>query len=223
MSTLLAEILPLALVVTLSPLNIIPSILLLFSERPLRTASMFLVGFLVGVGAVLATLAVIAGVVDVRQGSGHAPAAAAVKVVLGVSLLVAAARKFRGRPQLGEEGELPGWMDGLTAFSPARAFVAGAALGAANPKNVVVGVAAALALSAAGLTGTQAVIVGAIYVVVAGLGVAVPIVAVLVLGDRSAGVLDGWKSWLRRNNSTVMAVLFTVFGLVLVGQGLAGA
>ena len=100
---------------------------------------------------------------------------------------------------------------------------AGAALGAANPKNVVVGVAAALALSAAGLTGTQAVIVGAIYVVVAGLGVAVPIVAVLVLGDRSAGVLDGWKSWLRRNNSTVMAVLFTVFGLVLVGQGLAGA
>ena len=40
MRAVIGEILPLALVVTLSPLNIIPSILLLFSERPVRTASM---------------------------------------------------------------------------------------------------------------------------------------------------------------------------------------
>ena len=46
--------------------------------------------------------------------------------------------------------------------------------------------------------------------------------AMLVLGDRSAEVLDGWKIWLRHNNPTVMAVLFFVFGVVLIGQGIAG-
>lgn len=50
MRTVIGEILPLALVVTVSPLNIIPSILLLFTEKPKRTASAFLLGFVVGVG-----------------------------------------------------------------------------------------------------------------------------------------------------------------------------
>jgi hypothetical protein len=40
------------------------------------------------------------------------------------------------------------------------------------------------------------------------------------LGDRSPRVLDGWKSWLAQNNATVMSVLFLIFGVVLVGQGI---
>ena len=29
-------------------------------------------------------------------------------------------------------------------------------------------------------------------------------------------------SWLRQNNATVMSVLFLVFGVVLIGQGIGG-
>ena len=47
-----------------------------------------------------------------------------------------------------------------------------------------------------------------IYVLVAVLGVAAPILVAAFLGDRSAKVLDGWKVWLAQNNATVMSVLF---------------
>jgi hypothetical protein len=39
-------------------------------------------------------------------------------------------------------------------------------------------------------------------------------------GDRATATLDGWKSWLSANNAAVMAVLFFVFGVVLLSQGL---
>ena len=51
---------------------------------------------------------------------------------------------------------------------------------------------------------------------------AAPIVVTLFLGDRAPQVLQGWNTWLGQNNATVMAVLFLVFGVVLVGQGIGG-
>jgi hypothetical protein len=44
----------------------------------------------------------------------------------------------------------------------------------------------------------------------------------LSLGDRAHEVIEGWNAWLRQNNPTVMSVLFVVFGVVLIGQGIAG-
>ena len=41
-------------------------------------------------------------------------------------------------------------------------------------------------------------------------------------GEKAARVLDGWKTWLQANNSTVMIVLFVVFGVVLLGKGIGG-
>jgi hypothetical protein len=219
----IGEVLPLALVVTLSPLNIIPSILLLFSRRPLRTASAFLAGFLLGVGAVLTALALVAGAIDVSSSSDGSTVVSLIKVVLGGSLLVAAARKFVGRPRDDAPAGLPSWMTGLTESSPSRAAATGAVLGAGNPKNLVVGAAAAMSISAAGLSVAQDAAAVALYVVVAGAGVAAPIVAMLVLRDRSDAVLDRWKRWLERNNPLVMATLFVVFGVVLVAQGILGS
>ena len=52
------------------------------------------------------------------------------------------------------------------------------------------------------------------------LGVAAPIAVTGFLGDRAPKVLDGWKSWLTQNNATVMSVLFLIFGVVLIAQGI---
>lgn len=220
MKVVVGEILPLALVVTISPINVIPVILLLFTKRPLVNASCFFTGFVVGVSAVLVGCVALAEAVDLSPGSGHATWVGILKLVLGAYLLVAAFRKFRGRPRAGEEGKMPRWMDGIAGFSPGRSLGAGLALGSLNPKNVVVGLAAAASIaSVGGARGQQAAAV-AIYVFVAVLGVAAPILVTIVLGDRSAEVLNGWKTWLGQNNATVMSVLFVVFGVVLIGQGI---
>jgi threonine/homoserine/homoserine lactone efflux protein len=219
----IGEILPLALVVTVSPINVIPAILLLFTSRPLVNAPIFLAGFIVGVATVLGAFVAITGAINFSPSSGHSTWAALLKVFLGVYLLVAAVRKFRGRPRAGEEGSMPEWMDGIAGYTPGKALCAGVALGAANPKNVVVGLAAGVVVSSTDLSVGQQVVASAVYVFVAMLGVAAPILVMIFLGDRAEEVLDGWKVWLRQNNPTVMSVLFLIFGVILIGQGIGGA
>jgi len=95
-------------------------------------------------------------------------------------------------------------------------------VGVANPKNLVVAVAAAVTVATAGLSAGQQVVVGVVYVVVAILGVAAPLVVAVSLGQRSHDVLESWKTWLDQNNATVMALLFVIFGVVLIGKGIGG-
>jgi threonine/homoserine/homoserine lactone efflux protein len=216
------EVLALALVVTISPLNIIPAILLLFTRKPRANAVSFLVGFIAGVAAMLALLVIIARAVDLSPSSDHATWVGFLKLALGVYLIVAAVRKFRARPSVGEQGSMPKWMDGITSYTPARSLGAGFGLGALNPKNVIVGLAVAVTITSADLSNGQQIATCAIYVLVAILGVAAPILVMLFLGDRAQEVLSEWRTWLGHNSATVMSVLFLIFGVVLIGQGIAG-
>jgi threonine/homoserine/homoserine lactone efflux protein len=97
---------------------------------------------------------------------------------------------------------------------------AGLVLGSVNPKNVVVGLAAAATVASAAIPLGQQIGAICIYVLTAVAGVAAPIMMTVFLGDRSPRVLEGWKGWLARNNATVMSVLFLIFGVVLIGQGI---
>ena len=52
---------------------------------------------------------------------------------------------------------MPRWMDGIAGYSPGKALVVGIVLGAVNPKNVIVGLAAAVVVSAFGVVGAPPV------------------------------------------------------------------
>ena len=62
----------------------------------------------------------------------------------------------------------------------------------------------------------------AIFVVVASLGVALPVVVALALGARSRGLLGELKDWLATSNATIMAVLMVVIGSKLIGDAISG-
>ncbi len=222
MHTVIGEILPLAIVVTVSPINIVAAILLLFTGRPVLNASCYLAGFVVGVAGVVVALTAVADAVGLSADNQRSRGASAVVLGLGVVLLVVAVRTFRARPGPDEPAAPPKWMDGIAGFGPGRSAAVGVAVGAANPKNIVVALASAVAIASAGLTVAQSAGVVVVYTVLASLGVAAPIVTTLVLGDRAGDVLSGWKAWLDRNNATVMAVVYLVFGVVLAGRGIAG-
>jgi hypothetical protein len=217
----LGTLLPLAIAVTISPIPIIAEILLLFTKRPVAAAAAYLVGFIVGVALVLGILVLVANAIDLSK-SGPSKGAGTLQLVLGVLLLVAAVRRFRHRPKEGEVAPSPKWMEGISSFTPQKSLGLGAAIGAANPKNIAVGVAGAAAISSAGLSAGQSIVSIVVYVVIAAAGVAAPLVVMVSLGDRAQGVLESWKAWLALNNATVMAVLLLVFGVVLVGKGVAG-
>jgi hypothetical protein len=82
--------------------------------------------------------------------------------------------------------------------------------------------AAGASLAQAGVSGGQAAVGLIVFVVVASLTIAMPVVWCLTCGERAAHVLDGWRAWLSEHNTAVMAVLFLVFGAVLFSQGLRG-
>ena len=222
MRTIIGDILPFAVIVMVSPINIVAAILLLFSRRPVTNASWYLVGFVAGVAGVVTILITVADAIGLSSESDRSRAASWLLVALGAYLLVVALRKFRTRPGPDDEPELPKWMDGIAGFSPSRSLAVGAGIGAGNPKNIAVGLGAAVAVSSAGLSVTDQVVTVAIYVVLASLGVAAPIMTMLVLGDRAPAVLEDWKAWLTRNNAAMMAVIFLFFGVFLIGKNLAG-
>ena len=220
MRQVIGGVLPFAVVVMVSPVNIVAAILLLFSKRPLLNASCYLAGFVAGLAVVVGGLTAVAGAVHLDPGSDRSRGASALLLALGAGLVVVAIRKFRGRPGPDDPSSLPGWMDGIAGFGAGRSLTVGAGIGAGNPKNIAVAVGTAVAVSSAGLPTGQQVVVLAVYVVLASLGVAAPIIAVLVLGDRSDAVLDGWKAWLTRNNTAMMAVIYLFFGVYLIGKNL---
>ncbi len=60
----------------------------------------------------------------------------------------------------------------------------------------------------------------AVFTVIAASTVAVPVVAHLLTSARMATPLETLRAWLVHNNSTVMAVLLLVIGVVLIGEGI---
>jgi uncharacterized membrane protein YdjX (TVP38/TMEM64 family) len=84
---------------------------------------------------------------------------------------------------------------------------------------VVVGAAA---IAQTGIAAGQQAIAYAVFAVIATIGVAVPVVIYLAMGERSAGLLGRLKSWMRRNNAVILAVVLVVIGVTLIGDGIGG-
>jgi hypothetical protein len=95
-------------------------------------------------------------------------------------------------------------------------------LSALNPKNLSLTVAAAVSVAQEGLAAAGAAFVLALFVVLASLGIAVPVALYFLGGASAARALDDLRAWLNANNATVMAVLMLVIGVVLLAKGLGG-
>ena len=198
----IGSILPLAIAVTISPIPIIAEILLLFTKKPVANAASYLAGFVFGVAGALAILVAIAGTLNLSAGSGPSKGTSILQLALGALLLAAALRQFRGRPKPGQEAAMPKWMNGIAGFTPGKSLLVGVGIGALNPKNIIVGLAAAVAIASASLSTGQDVGASAVYVLVAVLGVAAPLVVTLAMGEKAQPILDKWKAWLGQNNAT---------------------
>jgi hypothetical protein len=218
----LGEILPLGIGVAISPFPIVAVILMLLTRRAKSNAPAFLVGWVAGLAVVGAIVLLIFGGADIGHYDEHATEPSTVRVVVGVLLLLLALRQWRRRPTKGEEPEMPSWMRGVESVNPAMALGLGAILSGLNPKDTTLAVLAAVSIAQAGLNAAESAMAFAVFVAIATLSVVAPATVYFALGERAEETLNGWRAWLTRHDATVMAVLFLVFGLVLVGQGIRG-
>jgi Sap, sulfolipid-1-addressing protein len=221
MGEAIGQILPLAVGVALSPVAIIAVILMLVGPRARVNGPSFVVGWLLGLGAVGVVVLLVApdGTSD---SGGPATWVSVLKLGLGLLLVLVALRQWRGRPHEGEEAPTPKWMGAVDSFTPAKALGAGAVLAAVNPKNLLLAVAAAAAIVQTGIPGGEQALAYAIFALLATVGVAAPVVIYFALGDRSGPLLDRLKGWMGHNNAVIMAVLCLVIGAKLIGDAIAG-
>jgi hypothetical protein len=217
----IGEMLPLAIGIAISPLAIVAVILILTTPQARTNGPAFLGGWLLALAVVGGVALVATDAADSADSSGPRTIVALVKIGLGVVLFFLAWRGFRNRPKPGEDAPLPKWMAALDRFTPVRSLAVGALFGGVKPKNLILAAAAAAGIAGSGLGGAQQVVVLLLMILLASIAIIVPVTVYFLLGaEKAARVLDGWKTWLQANNSTVMIVLFVVFGVVLVGKGI---
>ena len=103
----ISEILPFAIGVAISPIPIIAVILMLFSARAKVNGPIFLLGWVIGLGAVVAVVYAIADAANAASDSTSSDTISWLKVGLGAILLGAARRQYAKRPGPGEDQQGP--------------------------------------------------------------------------------------------------------------------
>lgn len=217
MDAMTADVIPLALAIAASPFTIIPAILLLFTPRARATSLTFLAAWLVALGIGVTAFVLLASVIE---GFEETPTWVAwTRLVLGAVLVVLGIRQWLARKK---PKPTPAWMQRIETATPRKAVRLAFLLAYANPKVLLLTLAAGLSIGAAELSSAgMAVAIGA-FTIVAALSVAVPVLLYAVLGERMLDPLTRMRDWLERNNALVMSIVITVIGVMVLTEGIAG-
>lgn len=212
---MLATLIPLALVIALSPLSIIPAVLVLQASRPRPTGLAFLGGWLCGLAALTAAFVAGSGVLG---GLHKSPPtwASWLRIVLGVALI--AFGIYRWLTRRGHT-ESPKWMRSFATLTPPRAAVTGLVLVIVRLEVLAICVAAGLAIGSSGLGVAADWITAAIFVAVAASTVAIPVLAYAGAGDRLDEPMARLKDWMERNNAALLAGILIVIGVMVLYNG----
>jgi hypothetical protein len=212
----MVELLPLALVITVSPLSIIPGVLVLHAPHPRETSLAYLAGWLLGLTGLTA---IFIGISDMLGGLKDSPPAWAswLRISVGAALIVFGVIRWLTRRG---HDHIPAWMRTMNSVTPMRAAVTGAALTVVNPKVLFICAAAGLAIGtdALGVAGT--VLAAALFVAVAGSSVAIPVLAYAGAGERLDAPLERLKNWMEKHNASMVAAILVVIGLVVLYKGI---
>lgn len=221
MERVVAALLPLAVVVAISPVPILAVILMLLAPNARGTGPGFLLGWIVGIAGVTTGVLALADS-DPDPSGGSPPAVAWVELMLGVLLLPLAVRQWWSRPEPGTQPGLPRWMAAVDRFTAVRAGGLGLVLSVVNPKALPTCVVAGAAIAGGALSGAQAALSVVVFTGIAASTVALPVLAHLVGRQHMTRPLEALRRWLTVRSAVVTATLLLVIGVVLIVQGLRG-
>jgi hypothetical protein len=216
-AAMLGQLIPLALVVAMSPLTIIPAIVLVLQSDRARPAGLaFMFGWLLGLAATTAVFVQLPRLLDGLN--RPAPTWAAwVRLAVGIALIAFGGWRWLTRHQVTRQ---PAWLNRLSRLTPVGAGAVAVGLILVNPKVLVMNAAAGLVIGTAsvGMPGVWVAVV--YYTVIAGSSVLLPILAYAVAGERVDHQLEQLKQWMERQHAVLMAGFLVVVGLLLVYTGI---
>ncbi|WP_327678254.1 GAP family protein [Kitasatospora sp. NBC_00458] len=206
--------------IAISPMPLVAVVLMLATPRGRRNGTAFAAGWVMALSAVVAV--VVSAGSGLSAGSAEPSWAWWLKLALGVLFLLLGLRQWRARPREGHVHGPPVWMEAVDRFTPGKAAGLGAALVAANPKNLVLAVGGAVSIATADASGAGKAVAAVLMVLIGSLCTLVPLGVYLFGGDRAARVLGEWKAWMAAHNAAIMMVVLIVLGAKYVGDAVAG-
>ncbi len=213
---MLPTLVPLALVVSISPLSVIPAVLVLQTPRPRPTGLAFLGGWLLGLTAL--TAAFIASSDALGALHNKPPAWASwTRVVLGLALIGFGIYRWLTRHG---HTESPRWMRSFETMTPRRAAITGLVLVVVRLEVLIMCALAGLAIGSAGLGIPEVLVSGAIFLAVAASTVAIPVLAYAVAGHRLDDPMARVKAWMEKNNAALLAAILILIGAMVLHNGL---
>lgn len=211
------HILPVAFAGALSSVPITAVILLLLSPNRSRSPTAFLIGWVLGLAAMITAFAALAAVIPVSRRQADEAVGAAL-IAVGLGLIVVAVVTWRRREPAQGDG-MPRWLRAVGTMRPLTAFGFALLLNV-RPKAVLLAAAAGLSLRGDSLsTGEMAFVIGT-YTVVSASSVATPVIASLVAPGRTDKQLERARVWIAANTTIVSVVIMLMIGVVIVGSGL---
>ena len=217
MSALFLELLPLAIVCALSPWAIVAVILMLASQRP-SNAVAWLGGWTLSTFGIGAVIVLFFSGYDFSTGGTPTTTACVVQIVLGLLLLVAAARFWARRPShTGKLPKEPGWMKRIGTMSPVWAFLIGAFW-----INTTLVVAAGVDTLRAELSNRESILVLAAFTLVTLSVQGALILYAYLLPERADVGLHRIREWVTRNQEATLALIALALAIWLASQGISG-
>lgn len=201
------SVLPLAVVMVAGP-QILSAIFLATSEGWRGNSTAYIVGAALSISAVVA-VAFFVGFGAIGSGQSGST----LDVVVLVLILVAMVRTYLRRG----ESEPPKWMGRLETATPRFSFRLGFLLLGFFPTDVITSVTVGSYLAAHGSPLTDAIP----FVVLTLLLLALPSLAVVVLGDRAEAALPKIRDWMDAN-SWVVSEAVLLFFVAIILNGLLG-
>ena len=212
----------LGLVVGLSPLPMIPALLLLANDHGLNNARAFLAAWLVGLTSLIGVAVLIGGLGDPYEDAQQS--AGWLEIIVG-ALLVAAAvvKSLRSRTSAGTPKQPPGWQVALDDYDAKRSARLGFIVAIGNPKNIAAAFAAGAEIALLSPTVGTSLVALAAFVFIGSLGVATPILGAWALGARADDALAWLRSFLERHGTAVSVVVLAILGAALLMRGISAA
>lgn len=225
MGDLIVQLIPVAIGVVLSPLAIMALVAVLLSRLARVNGIAFLLGWAAGIVAVLALSMWIFSALQIRSLLEPPLWVAVVRLLLGLLLVggawyvyhrgaerIARMAAAEGPKAVAHAAKMPGWLQSVSTFKPVRTFFLGMGLFVINPVDASCAIIAGLDITLADISATEAFWVAFGFVLVGILPIAIPVVWVVVAGERAQPSLDRMRTWIAGNTHVMNAALLLVIG-----------
>jgi hypothetical protein len=216
-----SRILLFALVAGLSPIAIVSTLAVLTSRRGRTNGIVFVAGFMLGQTAAFLA-AYLVGSAATADREENEQLAAALELAFGSVLLAVAwpQRPHRQAEATGGPSRTAALLGRLRGLRPGTAFTFGALLGVGGVKRLTITIVAGATVGIASLLPAEEVALAALYLLVGGVLVWLPVGVYVVAGARADKWMAAAEAWLTTNERRLGFFSTLVFGVLLTSDAL---